>query len=306
MKSGWKIFQTMDIRIASLMLAVLLWLHAATEREYQQKIYCPVRLKNLPAGFVPAVALQPLPCLITARGKDMLVFRIKPPVAEIDLGNRQVKKLTVELAPSLLRYPFDLEALQASFLYPQITVALDRLAEKRVRIVPDITGEPAGGYIVSDSCRTRPDSVNLSGPQRQLDKIDSLYAGPVKADGKSQAETVRCRVTVPDTQIFRAVPESVTVRMCFEKTQEKVFNNLPLALANRGDGYLVSFSPGTIDLVVAGPVRTLSQLKPADIKVSLDLRSLPPGHHRLQAVIELPEKLELIAADPRDFEVDIK
>jgi YbbR domain-containing protein len=306
MKTGWKIFKNLDIRIASLLLAVLLWLHAATEREYQQKIYCPVTVKNLPAGFVPAAPLPVVPCLVTARGKDMIAFSLKPPWIEVDLANRQVKRLTVELASSLLRWPFDLEPIQVSFLMAQVTINLDRLGQKRVKIIPDITGVPAGGYIVCDSSRALPDSVTLSGPQRQLERIDSLYAGPVKAEGKSQAETIRCRVAVPDSQIFSVVPDSVSVRLCFEKTQEKVFNSLPVVLVNRGSGYLVSFSPGTIDLVVAGPAQPLSLLKPSDIKVSLDLKDLPPGHHRLQAVIELPEKLELMAADPRDFEVDIK
>jgi YbbR domain-containing protein len=50
----------------------------------------------------------------------------------------------------------------------------------------------------------------------------------------------------------------------------------------------------------------LKQAEAGQFKITLDLKGLAPGHHRLQAVIELSDKLELIAADPRDFEVDIK
>jgi YbbR domain-containing protein len=306
MKNRWKIFHNLDIRLASLVLALLMWLHAATEREYQQKIYCPVLVSNIPAGFVLAATPPLVPCQIKARGKDMIVFRLNPPKVIMDVANRQVKKLTFDLSSELLLYPFNLNATEAVFVVKEISVNLDRLGQKEVRVLPDVSGIPASGYIVCDSTAAEPSLVIISGPQRLLEKIDSVYTWPVKVDGRSENLRVRCRVAPPDTLLFRAEPESVWVKLCFEKTQERLYKNVPVTLLNRGQGYLVSFSPGTIDLAVAGPQQVLQQAEAGQFRITLDLKGLAPGHHRLQAVIELTDKLELIAADPRDFEVDIK
>ncbi|MDO9068330.1 MAG: CdaR family protein, partial [Deltaproteobacteria bacterium] len=280
--------------------------HAATEREYQQKIYCPVLVSNIPSGFVLAATPPLVPCQIKARGKDMIVFKLNPPKVLADMANRQVKKLTFDLSPELLRYPFNLKAVEAAFVISDITVNLDRLGQKEVRVLPDVSGIPASGYIVCDSTAAEPSLVIISGPQRLLEKIDSVYTWPVKVDGRSENQRIYCRVAPPDTLLFKADPESVWVKLCFEKTQERLYKNVPVALLNRGQGYLVSFSPGTIDLAVSGPQQVLQQAEAGQFKITLDLKGLAPGHHRLQAVIELPDKLELIAADPRDFEVDIK
>jgi len=306
MNNRWKIFKNLDIRLASLVLALLMWFHAATEREYQQKIYCPVLVSNIPSGFVLAATPPLVPCQIKAKGKDMLVFKLNPPKVLADMANRQVKKLTFDLSPELLRYPFNLKAVEAAFVISEITVNLDRLGQKEVRVLPDVSGIPASGYIVCDSTAAEPSLVIISGSQRLLEKIDSVYTWPVKVDGRSENQRVRCRVAPPDTLLFKADPESVWVKLCFEKTQERLYKNVPVALLNRGQGYLVSFSPGTIDLAVSGPQQVLQQAEAGQFKITLDLKGLAPGHHRLQAVIELTDKLELIAADPRDFEVDIK
>lgn len=306
MNHRWKIFNNFDIRLASLALALLMWLHASTEKEYQQKIYCPVQVNNVPSGFVLAAVPPMVPCLITARGKDMIVFKLNPPKVQLDMGNRQVKKQTVQLSPGLLLFPFDLKAVETEFMMSEVTITLDRLGQKTVRLLPDVSGIPASGYIICDSTSAEPSQVVLAGPQRQLDKIDSVYTWTVKVDGKSANERVYCRVAPPDSLLFKADPESAWVNLCFEKTQERSYKNVPVTLVNRGQGYLVSFSPGTIDLAVAGPQHLLQKAEAGQFRITLDLKGLEPGHHMLQAVIELPDKLELIAADPRDFEVEIK
>jgi len=306
MKNRWKIFHNLDIRMVSLALAMLMWLHAATEKEYQQKIYCPVLVVNIPAGFVLAATPSLVPCQIKARGKDLIAFKLNPPRVLVDMANRQVKKLTVGLSPELLRYPFNLKAVEADFVVNEVTVSLDRKGQKEVRVLPDVSGIPASGYIVCDSTSAEPAVVTVTGPQHLLEKLDSVYTRPVKVDGRSENQRIYCRVAPPDSLLFQADPESVWVKLCFEKTQERLYKNVPVTLLNRGQGYLVSFSPGTIDLAVAGPQQLLQQAEEGQFKITLDLKGLAPGHHRLQAVIELPDKLELIAADPRDFEVDIK
>ena len=301
-----KIFKNADIRIAALVLAVLLWFHAVTEKEYHVIVRCPVTVKNVPEGW--ALLNQPVlaSCNITATGKQIIALRLMPPRITIDAANRQVKRLSVELLPSQLQYPFGLAPAQVEFTANSLTVSFDRMQEKMVRVVADIRGEPAEGYLVGDSVSLTPQAVTVHGPQKLLEQLDSIFTQPLAIDGLSHRWQAYSRLVLPDTQLYATSPESVQVMVPFEKAGERLFRNVPIKLVNRGSGYLVSFSPGTVDVVLAGPQHILEWTTVEDISIMLDLKNLSRGRFQLQAEIELPPKLELLAANPRDFDVSIR
>lgn len=298
--------KSLDIRLVALLLAAILWLHAVTEREYTVSFECPLSVENVPADMVVSPALLPATCLITAKGKDLVAMRLKGPRLFMDVGNRRLKSLPVKLSEGRLALPFDIEAVRVEFHPAELNVRLDRLAERTSMVSPDLYGQPAEGYIVSDSTAAEPCSVRVKGPERPIMKLDTVFTERVRVDEMREKQRIRARLTLPDPVLYRAEPESVWVDLVFEKTGERLFRNIPLAISNRGGGYLVSYSPGAVDIVAAGPKQMLDMVRASDIKATLDLKDLPPGTHRLQAVIELPDRLELIAATPRSFEVTIR
>lgn len=301
-----KVFRSLDIRLVALLLAAILWLHAVTEREYTVPFDCPVAVENVPADMVVSPTLLPVSCLITAKGKDLVILRIKGPRLVVDAGNRRLRSLPVKLSEGRLMLPFDIEAVRVEFHSAELNIRLDRLSERFSRVSPDLLGQPAEGYIVSDSTAAEPCSVRIKGPERQLAKMDTVFTEKVKVDEMRERQRLRARLQLPDAVLYQAEPESVWVDLVFEKTGERLFRSVPLAISNRGSGYLVSYSPGTVDIVAAGPRQVLDLARTSDIKATLDLKGLSPGTHRLQAVIELPDRLELIAATPRSFEVTVR
>ncbi|MBU1355991.1 MAG: hypothetical protein KJ620_05445 [Candidatus Edwardsbacteria bacterium] len=302
----YKIFRNLDIRIVSLVLAVTLWLYASTERYYKLTFHCPVEVKNIPPGYSLARCLPSVTCDIEARGKDLVAFQFKKPTVVIDAENRQIKKFKVKLTPNHLVLPFRLKVRSVQFLDQEMEINLDRQTEKVVNILLDLVGDPADGFVLSDSIRYEPASALLKGPARQLEMLDAIYSAPIRVEGFSEGTLVRSALMLPDSCLFAVSPESIDVFLRFEKSGERVFKNIPLSVINRSRDYLVSFAPGTIDLVVSGPRNILDASKQSDLKITLDLKDLPPGKHQLQATIELPDKLVLIAASPKDFEVNIR
>ncbi len=295
-----------DIRLAALLLAVLLWFHAVTEKQYRVTLRCPVEISNVPDGWAVSGRPPAVSCEVTATGKQIIALRISPPVIAVDAANRQVKRLLVDLTPARLRFPYRISPRRVDFAAGQLVVAFDRLASKTVRVAVDLRGEPAEGHLVGDSLSVAPPTVELRGPQKLLDAVDSVYTTAVGIDGASAPLSTVVRLVLPDTPLCSVAPDSVLVTVPFERSGERLFRNVPVRLANRGSGYLVSFSPGTIDVAVAGPNRMLAAADPAQIRAVLDLKNLERGQFRLQASIELPAKLELLAASPRDFDVSIR
>jgi len=307
MNSGLKkIFKNLDIRIVSLILALTLWLYASTERYYKLSYHCPVEVKNIPQGYSLARCLTPVLCEIDAKGRDLIAFQFKNPVVSVDADNRQIKRMKVKLSQDNLALPFNLKARTVRFAESEIEISFDRQTEKEVTVGLDIIGDPADGFVLSEDIQVQPQKAWLKGPAKQLESLDTVFTSPIKIDGLSDTISLKSALLLPDSCLFDVSPESVEVFLKFEKSGEKVFRNVPLSVANRSRNYLVSFAPGTIDLVVSGPKNVLDAAKPGDLKISLDLNGLQPGKYQLQASIELPEKLVLIAASPRDFEVTIR
>jgi YbbR domain-containing protein len=301
-----KIFKNLDIRIVSLILAAALWFYVSTEKYYKLTFHCPVEVRNIPEGFTLARCMPQLICEIEAKGRDLIVFQYRSPVVIVDVDNRQIKKLRVKLAAENMALPLNLKIRSVHFAESEIAVNLDRLAEKEVSVGIDIMGDPSDGFVLSDSIGAEPSRVILKGPAKQLELVDTVYSASVKIDGMSENAAINTMLALPDTCLYSAKPESVKVHLRFEKSGEKVFKNIPLSVINRSSNYLVSFAPGTIDLVISGPKNVLDAASASDLKIFLDLNGLQPGKHQLQATIELPEKLVLIAANPRDFEVNIR
>lgn len=301
-----RFLKTLDIRLVAVLLAAILWLHAITEREYTIPFECPVSVVNLPGDMVVYPPLAPVVCQATAKGKDLVVLKIKGPRVLVDIGNRRLRSQTIKLAESRLMLPFNLEEVRFEFHPSEINLKLDRIVERYSLVLPDLAGQPAEGYSVSDSTSVEPCSVRLKGPERPVSKMDTVFTERVKIDEMREGQRLRARLFLTDTALYKADPESVWVKVVLEKTGERLFRSIPLSIVNRGQGYLVSYSPGTVDIVAAGPRQLLERAMPSDIRATLDLKGLPAGTHQLQAAIELPDRLELIAATPRSFEVTIR
>ncbi len=306
MRSDWKIFKNLGIRMASLVLAATLWLYASTEKEFQLGFSCPVTVINIPEGLTLAGCPPPVTCEIRARGKDLIALRLNTLSVLINAENRQVRSFRTRLGPDNLKLPFNLKIQEAHFPVPEMEVRLDRIAEKEVPVRPDFSGDPAEGLVLGDSLAVEPSRVTISGPARLIEQTEQVYTQAIRLDGLTGPALVNAPLALPDSCLTRISPETVAVRLTFERSGERVLKNVPISMANRPGSYLVSFSPGTADLVVSGPNQLVGGLDQTQVRITLDLKGLTPGRHQLQAAVELPDRIQLVAASPREFEVNIK
>jgi uncharacterized protein (TIGR00159 family) len=76
-----------------------------------------------------------------------------------------------------------------------ITIEMERILVKTVRVRPELVGPPPDGFEV-DSVRVKPDVVRVRGPATVLGGVTSMQAGPIDLQG----------VRVRDGQVSREVP----------------------------------------------------------------------------------------------------
>ena len=71
--------------------------------------------------------------------------------------------------------------------------------------------------------------------------------------------------------------ESVLVRLSIAAREGTLLINLPIEAIGFPPEMQAIFAPETVEVLLAGPLPILNNLKPAEIRVSVDLTGMEPG-----------------------------
>jgi len=200
------------VKIASLVVAILLFAHVYTEREQEQGFVLPVHVTGLATGLsVDTIAPPEVRVRVRGTGKDMLRMRVRPPQLFLDCRGAAVGERKVPVASSRIVFPLRSAAQVSEVIEPtSVMVAIDSLATARVAVRPRVRGRPAPGYAftVSD---VEPDSVEVVGPGRAVTAVHALETLPVDVAGARRGFRRDVRVAAPGMLTARPARVRVTV-----------------------------------------------------------------------------------------------
>jgi YbbR domain-containing protein len=204
------LFENLGLKFVALLLSVLIYLNARTDRPVTLAVSFPVSLRDLPdsisiAGPVPAEVHAE----IRGTGKQVIRLRLTKPTITISLAGVGVGHFERSLSAADLPLTPGLEVER--MIGPRMLVLeLDHRARRRVPVAARLEwAQPAAarepGRIVLD-----PTTVTVSGPARSIAKLDSVALVPVRVDGRR--DTVRAEVG-PDGLPQGCTVEPQTVRV---------------------------------------------------------------------------------------------
>lgn len=266
-------------------------------------IKVPLKIVNLPRGtlvtnpVVQGIEIQVRgPAEIRSRLSDLnLQFRL-------DLSHLEPGSHTVPIQIRQLRLP---QGLSITGLQPQaIPVQLELEARKEVPITVFYKGTPAPGYFVVQTV-AEPELVLLSGPEQDLDKIESVFTHPIDVSGIADSFKKEITLDLPENleAITLKAPILVSVEIA-EEIQTKHFKAILVEIPGSKDR--CEINPAYINMDVKGPVKLLEGLtRHSDFRVYVDIKDLDPGVYVRRATIELPVGTTLIKVKPEIFTVTI-
>ncbi len=236
------------------------------------------------------------PNMIEVSGGKSKIKRIASIGAMVQL-NGQDNDFEAEVTPILYDSDRDvIDASNVSFSEDKIHVKIQVVPTKSVPIYVDVTGNPAKGYrhIQTDH---KPESVLVSGPKNELEKLKSITI-PVSVDGaKADVEE-----EIDLTQYVggcKVVDEftAVSVRCVIEKNGKRTFSfvnsdvnikNLPV---NLNCSYFDENQRQTITIL--GGEEDLQNVTLSSLGASIDLSGLGAGRHTVEVQFDLPKSLTL-------------
>lgn len=305
-----RLFNNLDIKIVSVLIALLLWAFVITDKDYESSVPTSVLAWGIRSGLI---LVEDLPAEIQvrlkAKGRDLIRMRFKRyhPLLKLDLSGFSVGKTSFFPHPEEVEIPANIPAKPIRILSSRpLSVVLDTLWEKRVRVSPALEGEPVDGFTLSGQPASNPVWVILKGPKQFLLRLETISTRPVNVEGKESSFAEKVGLDRSTMRLVQTIPESVTVSVSMESMAEKVFPNIPLRVIDEKHCPGTILDPAIIKLLVQGRARDVSQLRDRNIIATVEVTDLPSGMHWIPAQIELPKGFALKSASPERFRVILK
>ena len=148
----------------------------------------------------------------------------------------------------------------------EITVALDSVGRKDVRIVPLITVVPESGQVLHGGISISPTIARLVGADQNLAGIESVTTIPTEITNVTGAFTRTVPIDTTPLGVVRIAPKEVTVSGDLSIIHERSFAGI---LVESGAGALTSFivTPARVSVVVRGPDAVVQRLTRDSVKV---------------------------------------
>lgn len=181
------------IKLASLVLAVSLWFYVTSKGKTEMSLTVPLELRNIPQGLA---VVGNVPGVVEARfqGQERALRDItagKKVVGAVDLSLAKEGENSIRISPDDIRKP---TGVTVTHLSPyEITVKLDRIVRKSIRLKPVLSGTPAAGYRLGN-VSVSPPRITLEGPRGSVGALTALQTLPIDIAGMKGPATVEPRI----------------------------------------------------------------------------------------------------------------
>lgn len=215
--------RTWGLRLLALGIALGLWFNSSFEdREAQSERVVPASVSyTWPKDYIVLDREQSVN--VRVRGSSKRVRALDPDQVDVqvELGRRE-GSVAVNLGPENVLVPDGLEVMSVE---PNVlTVEVEREANRRIRVEPELMGEPAPGAKVGEP-EVFPSQVLVTGPESLVNRTEVLRTRPVNIEGRSTTFEEDVAVVPPDPLIQIVQPSRVTVRVPIEPPKETQTRN---------------------------------------------------------------------------------
>lgn len=285
----------LPLMIASLLMAIILWLLVIAEEKIEAGFMVPLVFNNIPSTVV--IDEPPMATVyVQIRGSKQAVENILPQQigTHIDLSMARPGDEFVQITPQNVVLPPGLTVLG---VYPPY-LDLKFLAKRPVPIKVRVIGKPAEGYEIKKITAT-PDKVEIVGSLRRVESIKEVNTYPVDIDGFKRSLRIKAEFVQPggDVRLLELKPTEVKVDVAARKTR-KTFEGVPVK------GVLdLEIEPDKVTVVVEGDVNLLKDLNADQIEVEVDAEAGGDSAETVSLRTKVPPGVSLISLTPGQVSV---
>jgi len=256
------------IKGAALFLALMLYVAVQLQQPVTTSFDVTLNIQ-LPPGR--ALLHKPPKVRVQISGKGTQILKLRSLAGDI---TRRVPDTLTASTWSVRLDPTDVELalpkgadVRVMEIRPsEITLALDSVARKDVRIVSLVTVVPESGQFLQGGLLMAPTVARLVGPEKSLAAIESVTTIPTEITNVVGAFTRNVPIDTMPLGIVRLSPKQVTVTGDMGVLAERSFAGIPV---ETGAGAITSFivTPPRVSVAVRGPEQRVQALTRDSIRV---------------------------------------
>jgi YbbR domain-containing protein len=202
------LFKNFSLKIASLLLAIILWIIASSRGQSEIFVDVPLEFTHMPSGLEMIHSTNKTISL-NIKGPEKYINHIKPTdiQATIDLGKAKKGESTYYLTKDNIQLPHSITLLNIS--PSSVTVTTEETITKTVRVIPVITGKPEPGYTLQ-ATSVVPKDIEIEGIQSEVRKIRTVKTESLDITGAKETFAQEVKLDLRGMNV-RAKPNSVTI-----------------------------------------------------------------------------------------------
>ncbi len=264
--------EDIGLKVASLLLALVVWFIVAGEKTSEIGLTVPVELQNLPKDLeVVGDAVNSVE--VRLRATPAIIRRLSPGDVQfqIDLQGLAEGEHYIHLTEDYVRRPFGVTVVK---LTPaSIRLVLERTQVREVPVRARVRGTPAPGFEIADVV-TEPETVEIAGPQSRVRATPDVFTEAVDVDGAKQSVTAEVNIGIGDP-LLRLVgnPRVKVTAKIRERHGERTLAGLKVDV--RGTTTTLAH-PAHVDVVLRGPETLLAELPPSAVTAYVNAGKAQP------------------------------
>lgn len=266
------------IKGAALFLALMLYVAVQLQQPVTTSFDVTLNLL-LPPGR--ALTQQPPKVRVSISGKGSQILKLRSLAGDITRrvpDTLAASTWTVHLNPTdvELAIPKGADVRVMEIRPSEITVALDSVASKEVRIVPLVTVTTDSNHELRAGLSFTPRFARLVGPEQNLSTIESLTTVVAEFSGLPSGEFTRTvAIDTMPLGIIRLAPKRVTVTGEIGTLSDRSFAGVPVETgAGAIRNYIVT--PPRVAVMVRGPSERIQALTRDSLRVVAHIVTPPP------------------------------
>jgi len=256
------------IKGAAILLSLMLYVAVQLQQPVTTDFELGLNVQ-LPPGRTLLQKLPKIRAQISGKGSQVLRLRsLRGDVTRRLPDTLSAPTWTIRLEPSEIeaQLPKGADVRVLEIRPREITIALDSVGRKDVRIVPLITVVPESGQVLHGGISISPTIARLVGPDKHLAGIESVTTIPTEIANVSGAFTRTVPIDTAPLGIVRIAPRQVLVTGEMGALADRSFGGIPV---ETGAGAVTSFiiTPARVSVIVRGPEQRVLGLTRDSLRV---------------------------------------
>jgi hypothetical protein len=260
--------------LAALVLSLIIWVSVSLSNNYVTKITVPVKVVNIPEGFiVGSSSVSDITVNVKGEGWKLLtlMWGSKPPF-QIPL-TQGTKSETVLLKDAIKENDWLTNGLQVFDINPStFKFDVEKMSEKEIRVYPDVNLNFKPEYGLASKINILPETIRVYGPKGILSNLDSVPT--VNREYKDLDNNVEDKIDIKQIDNLKYSSRTFDINFEVQKIVDKSFNDLDVTINNIPKSRDVVLFPNKITIVLRGGIDILSKITDKDFHPYIDYQTL--------------------------------